>query len=304
MTDLTRLNIDQWSISNINDLISGAETKFVLLYDTKATLSDSDIAELMKFIKRDDRLALIQPKILVENTKFIHPFGGTGGLIDQLGVGYTRGASFGESETDNGQFDIQLQNPDWINAPIMLIRRDAFEQVCGLDASFNGQYAWMDLGTRLRRMGYWLSCFTQIEAQYPGVNTNEKQSTVTSNLFPISRFVIRHNDGPWLLVMLMWITIELIRIPGNLIQLRFKLVNSRLEALFKTIGSMPAMIRDRYEVQDGITNSAKSGIISNNRPLFSIFWNHYGRLGKTASNLLTIFLVIASVFSLTMRDRR
>jgi len=303
MSDFTHIRVDNWSISQLNGQILAFGTPFILLTDSKVSFSDLEISELLNLMKQDSRIAIIQPKVRVSETNFIHSFGGTGGFTDRLGVGYTRGAAFGESEQDSEQFDKQINKTDWIFAPVMLIRREAFEQACGLDLSFTGQSTWMDLGARLRGLGYELRCYAHLVVSYPQ-NSQVSDKTTTSSLHSTVQYVIRHIEGPWLLVALMWILLEIVFIPGNVVQFRFKLVSSRLKALYNTLKLVPGLIRDRYIIQEGIEKARKYPVSNQNSKVFSIFWSHFARLGKTASNLLTIFLVIASVFSLTMRDRR
>lgn len=301
--DVSRIHIGQGSISQLNEQIFAAKSTFVLLHTSDSTVSDDQLEELLKAINQNERIGIVQPKILVAATKLIHPFGGCGGFVDRLGVGYTRGAAFGESELDLGQYDRLTDTPDWIYAPVMLIRRDVFVNASGLDESFEGSFAWMDLGARMRRMGYELRCYSGLVVQVP-VSPMLQTVEAKSELYSTVRYVTRHTDGPWVLIVLMWMLLEVIYIPGNLLQIRIKLAADRSQSLFKTIQKLPDLIRERYSMQEGIESARLSAPNVNTIPIFSIFWYHFARLGKTASNLLTIFLVIASVFSLTMRDRR
>lgn len=303
MTDLTHIRVDQWSIATLNAHILASSSPFVLLQDKQADISDDAIQELLSFLKRNESIALVQPKITIVDTNLIHPFGGLGGFTDRLGVGYTRGASFGESEPDSGQYDMLNDTPDWIFAPVMIVRREAFERACGLDDSMDDFTSWMDLGARLRRMGYNLECYSSVVVSLPSISKSIESPTHPT-LFPTIKFVIRHNDGPWVLVTLMWFLLELMYIPGNLLQFRFGIAVARLKSVLKSTKAMPEMIRDRYIINEGIEKARISDKFVGKPAVFSIFWRHFARLGKTASNLLTVFLVIASVFSLTMRDRR
>jgi GT2 family glycosyltransferase len=304
MKDLSQIRIDHGSIASINERITSCVTPYVLLCVGEVTLPDDALAELLDFLKRDERLALVQPKVMIADTGLIHPFGGLGGLTDRLGVGFTRGAVFGESEMDAGQFEMITDHPDWIYSPVMVLRRVIFEQVCGLDDTYVGQFAWMDFGARLRRMGYELYCYSSVSVDYPKELLTDVSSESITSLYQKISYVIRHNQGPWVLIVIMWLLIELLSISANLVPLRVDLVKSRLNALLKTFKSLPDLIRDRYLIQDGIDTIADKVNPMGEPAVFSIFWNHYARLGKTASNLLTVFLVIASMFSLTMRDRR
>jgi len=304
MTDLTHIRVDQWSIATLNAHILASSSHFVLLQDKRIEISDDAILELLNFLKRNESIALVQPKITIVDTNLIHSFGGLGGFTDQLGVGYTRGAAFGESESDTGQYDMLNHNPDWIFAPVMIFRREAFERSCGLDDSMDGISTWMDLGARLRQLGYNLECYYSIVVSLPGELKPSGESPTHSTLLPSIKYVIRHSDGPWVLVMLIWLLLELIYFTGNLLQFRFGFAATRLKSLIISTKALPEMIRDRYLIREGIEKARISGKTVDKPAVFSIFWKHFARLGKTASNLLTVFLVIASVFSLTMRDRR
>lgn len=304
MSDLTHLRVDQWSIAFLNERISACKTPFLIISDNRISLSEDEVSELLNILKRDDTIAIVQPKVLVSESDRIHPFGGLGGFIDRLGVGFIRGAAFGESEQDLGQYDKLNNDPDWIYSPVMLMRCEAIRKVCGLDLFDLEQTAWMDLGARLRRMGYRLDCYSSVVSSLPVEIKSSGKPAVTSRLYPTTKYVTRHINGPWVLVVLIWILLELIYVPGNLLQFRFRLAATRLMSLGKTLIALPEMIRDRYLVREGIDSIRVSKEKVHKPVVGSVFWDHYVRLGKTASNLLTIFLVIASVFSLTMRDRR
>jgi hypothetical protein len=303
MQDVTLIHIGDQSISQLNEHIFSAKSTFILLHDQRVSVSVHQVDELLKTMNQSERIAIVQPKILVSTTKLIHPFGGCGGFVDRLGKGYIRGAAFRESEPDSGQFDRLTDTPDWIFAPIMLIRRDIYVHVCGLDESLDGSFVWMDLGARIRRMGYELRCYSGMVFQVPATSISTTEEA-KSELQATVRYVTRHGDGPWVLIVLMWMILELIYVPGNILQLRFKLAVNRTRSIFRTMRLLPELIRERYTMQEGMESARITDQITVRKPVFSIFWNHFARLGKTASNLLTIFLVIASVFSLTMRDRR
>jgi hypothetical protein len=300
---IPRINIQGLTADRINAAVFSTQQPWVFLVHGEIHLLNEQATTLLRFALQDQRTAIVQPKIHVIDTDLFHGHGGAGGLIDSFGVGYTRGIVFGDAEIDTGQYDRCSSAVDWINAAVMLVHVPSFRAACGLDASFGIQTAWMDLGSRLGRLGYQLACCHESTIRI-GLPVRSDQSLVT--LYDRGRYVIRHSKGAWLLLLLVWIIIEITRISGNLIQLRLAQAKLRTTSLFSLMKQLPDVIKDREIVSQDIARhrNAEVAIPTDNTRPVSIFWRHYARLGKTASNALAIFLVIASVFSLTMRDRR
>jgi len=300
---IPRINIHGLTADRINAAVFSTQHSWVFLEYGALNLLNEDVTTLLRFAQQDQRTAIVQPKILVLDADVFHGHGGAGGLVDSFGVGYTRGIAYGEPEIDTGQYDRGSSAVDWINAAVMLVHVPSFRAACGLDASFEIHAAWMDLGSRLRRLGYQLACCHESTIRI-GLSALSDQAEITQ--YDRGRYVIRHCNGPWLLLLLFWTIIEIVRISGNLIQFRLSHAKLRTTSLFLLFKQLPDLIKDRETVAHDIARHRIAEVVisaDNNRPV-SIFWRHYVRLGKTASNALAIFLVIASVFSLTMRDRR
>lgn len=103
-------------------------------------------------LKTEDCVAL-QPKILNLNTpKQFDYAGAAGGYIDRLGYPYCRGRIFDHIEEDRGQYD-DRQQIFWASGACLVVRRQAFWEVGGLDADFFAHQEEIDLCWRLQTAG-------------------------------------------------------------------------------------------------------------------------------------------------------
>ena len=65
---------------------------------------------LFNIFKKDQSIAVVQPKILDYNRReYFEYAGAAGGFIDNLGYPYCRGRVFEDIEKDKGQFDDETE---------------------------------------------------------------------------------------------------------------------------------------------------------------------------------------------------
>ncbi len=99
-------------------------------------------------------LAACQPKIRYwkERDKFEYA-GAAGGFIDAWGYLFCRGRVFDTLETDEGQYndDIEIF---WASGGCLMVRADLYHQVGGLDPGFYAHMEEVDLCWRLKNAGY------------------------------------------------------------------------------------------------------------------------------------------------------
>lgn len=298
--DVTVLRFNTFSPEDVNRRVLDTTHAFCLLLFGDVELEDAQIKEFVGRMNQDPAIAAIQPKIFTDEGDF-SKLGGAGGFIDALGYWYTRGTEFGRTLKDERQFDTLSDRLAWVSPPVVLIRSEAFKKACGFDTRRKGEEAWVDLGLRFQLLGYSLHWYAGIGVELQGkgnqVLANENEP-ITG--YQRSRFVVHYFGSMVVPKTIMWILLDVLFALGN--AFRFDFVRCRIFSIsaWKTIVELPDWLRYRTELQQ---TSARRRDHLFCWP-FSIYWHHYGKLGKSASNALAIFLVIASVFSLTMRDRR
>lgn len=95
-----------------------------------------------------------QPKILSYNdpTRFEYA-GACGGYLDRNGYPYCRGRIFGDCEADQGQYDTDAE-VFWASGAAMVVRRDLYLALGGLDPDFFAHMEEIDLCWRIHLAGY------------------------------------------------------------------------------------------------------------------------------------------------------
>jgi GT2 family glycosyltransferase len=109
-------------------------------------------------LETDKKYAACQPKILAYKQKDTFEYAGAaGGWIDAFGYPFARGRIFDICETDRGQYNT-TQPVFWASGAALVIRRSAFHEVQGFDASFFAHQEEIDLCWRLQLRGYNVFC--------------------------------------------------------------------------------------------------------------------------------------------------
>jgi len=107
------------------------------------------IQPIVNQFKKDNTIAVIQPKILDYNhqTQFEYA-GAAGGFIDKFGYPYCRGRIFTAIENDHGQFN-DTSEIFWASGACFFIRSEVFKSHNGFDENFFAHMEEIDLCWRL-----------------------------------------------------------------------------------------------------------------------------------------------------------
>lgn len=101
----------------------------------------------------DEKIAIVQPKILDYNKRdYFEYAGAAGGFIDKFGYPYCRGRIFDTIERDNAQYD----DADifWASGACFFIRKSVFRELKGFDADFFAHMEEIDLCWRARNANH------------------------------------------------------------------------------------------------------------------------------------------------------
>lgn len=143
-----------------------------------AVLLNSDVAPekgwlniLLKHMEENPHTAAVQPKLLsVERPDHFEYAGAAGGYLDKNGFPYCRGRIFQDVEKDMGQYD-SIATVDWASGAALMVRRDAYFEVGGLDPLFFAHMEEIDLCWRLRLAGYTIEAVPQSVVHHLGGGT-------------------------------------------------------------------------------------------------------------------------------------
>jgi hypothetical protein len=121
--------------------------------------SDIEVSEgwldiILERFDQDARIASIQPKILdlKDRNKFEYA-GGSGGYYDYLGYAICRGRYFDVIETDEGQYDDEVEI-FWASGCCIFVRNQVFWEVGGFDADYFAHQEEIDLCWRIHNYGH------------------------------------------------------------------------------------------------------------------------------------------------------
>jgi GT2 family glycosyltransferase len=109
---------------------------------------------ILELFAQDETIAAIQPKILDDKKPdYFEYAGAAGGFIDAFGVPYCRGRLFDKIEKDEGQYN-DSKEIFWASGACLFLRKEAFQNVDGFDASFFAHQEEIDLCWRLKNNNY------------------------------------------------------------------------------------------------------------------------------------------------------
>jgi hypothetical protein len=137
-----------------NAALPHASGRHVLLLNNDVEVPPGWLHPLVDVLEREPDVAAVQPKLLQHNDRSTFEYAGAaGGHLDRLGYPFTRGRMFTDVEPDRGQYDAPA-DVFWATGAALLVRREAFEAVGGLDERFEMHMEEIDLCWRLQRAGW------------------------------------------------------------------------------------------------------------------------------------------------------
>lgn len=129
---------------------------YILLLNSDVRVTEGWLEPLYDFIETHPEVVSVQPKIRAERSHGYFEYAGAqGGYMDWLGYPFCRGRIFASVEEDKGQYsDEEAQEIFWTTGAAMLVRRQAYLDTGGLDASFFAHQEEIDLCWRWQCLGH------------------------------------------------------------------------------------------------------------------------------------------------------
>ncbi len=130
------------------------DAKYYVLLSADFEVTPGWFPPLLKAFEENEKLAAAQPKIRYwrEREKFEYA-GAAGGYMDSLGYLFCRGRLFDTLETDEGQYDDDVE-VFWASGGCLMVRAALYHDAGGLDEELYAHMEEVDLCWRLKRMGY------------------------------------------------------------------------------------------------------------------------------------------------------
>lgn len=137
-----------------NDALKSIDADIYCLLNSDIEVTKNWLKPIIEVFKVDEKVAIIQPKILdfKDKTKFEYA-GAGGGFIDLYGYPYCRGRVFNHLETDKGQFN-DVKDIFWASGACLFIRSQVYHTLKGFDEDYFAHQEEIDLCWRTQNIGH------------------------------------------------------------------------------------------------------------------------------------------------------
>ena len=136
-----------------NKAIEEVTSEIVVLLNSDVEVSPFWLEPLIETLDSSDKIVAVQPKIKAwKNKNYFEYAGASGGFIDVYGFPFCRGRIVDTTEEDIGQYD-DIREVFWCSGAALVIKRDAYIEIGGLDQNFFAHMEEIDLCWRLRNKG-------------------------------------------------------------------------------------------------------------------------------------------------------
>ena len=137
-----------------NQALKQVEADYFILLNSDVKVSENWIIPCIERFKADDKIAVIQPKILsYSQPDYFEYAGAAGGFIDIFGYPFCRGRILNQLEKDDNQYNESTQI-FWASGACMFVKADAFNNIGGLDGDFWAHMEEIDICWRLKNSGF------------------------------------------------------------------------------------------------------------------------------------------------------
>lgn len=141
---------------------------YVVLLNSDVETSEGWLSPLVAYMEANPNCAACQPKLRAYNQRTHFEYAGAaGGFIDKYGYPFCRGRVLETIEQDKGQYD-EIRPIFWATGAALMVRRDVYEAVGGLDSRFFAHMEEIDLCWRMQSRGFDLVCIPQSVVYHVG----------------------------------------------------------------------------------------------------------------------------------------
>lgn len=136
-----------------NDALKHVKADVFALLNSDIEVTENWLQPIISKFKSHPEIAIIQPKIVdfKDKSKFEYA-GAAGGFIDKYGYPFCRGRIFSELETDNNQFNDEIEL-FWASGACFFIRTEVYNELNGFDEDYFAHQEEIDLCWRAKNLG-------------------------------------------------------------------------------------------------------------------------------------------------------
>jgi len=241
------------------------------------------IKPIIDFMKDNPDVAAAQPKIkAINNPDCFEYAGAAGGFIDKFGYPFCRGRIMATVEKDNGQYD-DIVDVMWATGAALVVRKEDYWSVGGLDEQFFAHMEEIDLCWRIRNKGRRIVCVPQTEVYHlGGASLNQGNPRKTYLNFRNNLIMLYKNldDNSIKHVLKVRFWLDYIAASSFLLKgdiQNFKAVRKARKDFKKLIPSLQQIRKDIQQGREGLKNNVIG--------CFSILWQYYAKRHKTFNQL-------------------
>ncbi len=180
-----------------NKALSLINADYFVLLNSDVEVPENWIRPVIDLMQSDSGIAAAQPKIKAYHNKASFEYAGAaGGFIDSYGFTFCRGRLFTTVETDQNQY--HTSTPIfWASGAALFIKRQAWQQVNGLDGSLFAHMEEIDLCWRLKNLGHKIMYCPNAEVYHVGGGTLNVGSPFKSYLNFRNNLIIMQKNLPF-----------------------------------------------------------------------------------------------------------
>lgn len=152
-------------------VLAQVEADYYVLLNSDVEVPAYWIAPVITAMEADASIAAAQPKIKWQHNKAQFEYAGAaGGYLDLHGYPFCRGRLFDTVETDQGQYNDQIEI-FWASGAALFIKSKCWHEAGGLDHDFFAHMEEIDLCWRLKNLGYKIIYCPDAEVYHVGGGT-------------------------------------------------------------------------------------------------------------------------------------
>lgn len=137
-----------------NKGLQSVDADIYCLLNSDVKVTENWLRPILDLFKKDENIAIVQPKILdLNHPEYFEYAGAGGGFIDKLGYPFCRGRIFQAMEKDEGQYN-DTTEIFWATGACMFIRSNVFKELGGFDEDYFAHQEEVDLCWRAKNKGH------------------------------------------------------------------------------------------------------------------------------------------------------
>jgi hypothetical protein len=237
--------------------------EYFILLNSDVEVTEGWIGPVIRYMESVPGMVACQPKILDYHRKeWFEYAGAAGGYIDKDAYAFCAGRIFFEFEKDHGQYIVN-EEVFWASGAAMFIRRDAWEEVHGLDEDFFAHMEEIDLCWRLKNRGYKVGACRESIVFHFGGGTLDRQSPVKTYLnFRNNLYMIVKNyrESPLYIKLIRRMVLDGIAGMRFLTEGKFMHFASILKAHYRFYRNLSILLKKREREEKHLRNPDLTGL--------------------------------------------